>query len=117
MHASGLTALHDQGGMTWTEPECGWVAVPEEVLQALAVDGFEQCKHEETTSRRDRRPSGGVWQGVNPATGAVASAIWVADATGNRALVFIDIDGEPVVVDDDARKRGDVSCREEGGEG
>ena len=39
-------------------------------------------------------PSGGVWQGLNAQTGAVASAVWVR---GNeRSLVFIEIDGERV---------------------
>jgi len=103
--------------MTWTEPERGWVAVPDEVVAALTRAGFEECKREMTTSRRDLRPAGGVWQGVNRLTGSVASAIWVARATQRRALVFIDIDGERLEVRSGAlRWFEDVSYRDEGGE-
>jgi hypothetical protein len=117
MQVTGLAALHDQGRMTWTEPEHAWVAVPDEVVEALARDGFEECKREMTTSRRDRRPAGGVWQGVNRATGSVASAIWVSRATQRQALVFMEIDGELVDVDHgDAGRSEDGSYRDEGGE-
>jgi len=37
-----------------------------------------------------------VWQGLNPRTGAVASAIWVARAQSERPLMFIDIDGTAI---------------------
>jgi len=90
----GLSELHEQGRMTWIEPEHGWVAAPEEIMKALSTEGFEECKRESTTSRRDRRPAGGVWQAVNTRTGSVASAIWVNRPAGHHALVFIDIDGE-----------------------
>lgn len=93
---SGLTELHDQGGLTWAERERGWMAAPDDVLTALARDGFEECRHAVTTSRRDQRPAGGVWQGVNRTTGSVASAIWVQRPAQPDALVFIDIDGQPV---------------------
>ena len=59
-----------------------------------AKDGFDECKRETTTSRRDLRPAGGVWQGVNTGTGSVASAIWVTRPSRARATVFIAIDGE-----------------------
>src|SRR5437660_847302 len=39
-------------------------------------------------------PAGGVWQGVNPGTGSVASMVWVNQPRRTRALVFIAIDGE-----------------------
>jgi hypothetical protein len=93
---NGLNALRDQGRMTWIEHEYVWVAVPEEVVQALSNDGFEACKHEMTTSRRDSRPAGGLWQGINRGTGSVASAIWVHRATEPQAIVFIAIDGKPL---------------------
>jgi hypothetical protein len=93
---NGLNALRDQGRMTWIEQEYVWVAVPEEVVQALSRDGFEACKHEMTTSRRDSRPAGGLWQGINRDTGSVASAIWAHRAVGPQAIVFIAIDGEPL---------------------
>jgi len=45
--------------MTWIRAERGWVAAPEEVVSALSTDGFEECKRDMTTSRRDGRPAGG----------------------------------------------------------
>jgi len=117
VQVSGLAELHDQGRMTWTEREHGWVAVPDEVVKALSEGGFEECKRETTTSRRDLRPAGGVWQGVNRITGSVASAIWVARATQRHAIVFIEIDGELVKVALGAARRSDDKLyREEGGE-
>ena len=94
---TGLDALRRQGRMTWMEPEHGWVAAPEEILTALAKDGFEECKRELTTSRPDSRPAGGVWQGVDTRTATVASAIWVNRAGWQQAIVFIDIDGQSLV--------------------
>lgn len=91
---SSLNELCKQGRMTWIEPEHGWLAAPDEVVGALSNDGFEECKREMTTSRRDRRPAGGVWQGVNTATGSGASAIWVSRPVWPQAIVFIDVDGE-----------------------
>ena len=49
------------------------------------------------TRRRHRRPAGGLWQGVNTRTGSEASAIWVNRPAWHQAIVFIDIDGEPLV--------------------
>jgi hypothetical protein len=89
----GLDELRGQGGMDWIEAEKGWVAAPEDVVGALSKDGFDECKREMTTSRRDTRPAGGVWQGVNTRTGSVASAIWVNRPTWPQAIVFITIDG------------------------
>ena len=91
---SGFNELRERARMTWIEQEHGWVAAPEEIVKALAKDGFEECKRETTTSRRDLRPAGGVWQGVNPRTGSVASAIWVTRPTWDQAIVFVSIDGE-----------------------
>ena len=117
MLVGALVDLHDQGRMTWAEREHGWVAVPDEVLEAFARVGFQECKREITTSRRDLRPAGGVWQGVNRITGSVAAAIWVARATQRQALVFVEIDGELIKVNHGAAWRPeDVSYRDEGGE-
>ena len=117
MEVSGLVDLHDQGRMTWTERERGWLAVPDEVVNAFARGGFEECKRATTTSRRDLRPAGGVWQGVNHTTGSVASAIWVVRATQRQALMFIEIDGELVEVDHGRPAPSDhPSYRDEGGE-
>jgi hypothetical protein len=111
---SGLDELRGDGRMTWSEAEQGWFAAAEEVVLALSSEGFEECKREVTTSRRDSRPAGGVWQGINTRTGAVASAIWVNRLRWPQAMVFITIAGEPL--------RGDTSesetdlHREDGGE-
>ena len=115
--STGLAELRDRGGFTWTELDRGWMAVPDEVLTALAGDGFEECKHAMTTSRRDKRPAGGVWQGVNRTTGSVASAIWVAHAAAPRALVFVEIDGEPIQPNErETCPIEDASHRDNGGE-
>jgi hypothetical protein len=90
-----LAALQDHGHLTWAARERGWVAVPDEVVTAFALGGFEECKRATTTSRRDLGPAGGLWQGVNHATGSVASAIWVTRTQG-QALMFIEIDGEAI---------------------
>ena len=113
---SGLTVLHDDGGMTWAEAEGAWLAAPDDVLAALTADGFEQCKREMTTSRRDQLPAGGIWQGVNASTGSVASAIWVAREAPRRALVFIEIDGEGLTLGHADPRRSDASHQEQGGE-
>ncbi len=91
---TGVSELREQGRMTWIDQEHGWVGAPEEIVKALWKDGFEGCKREMTTSRRDRRPAGGVWQGVDTRTGSVASAIWVNRPAWDQAIVFIAINGE-----------------------
>jgi hypothetical protein len=107
--------LRGQGRTTWIKAERGWVSVPKEIVRALSIDGFEECKRELTTSRRDSRPAGGLWQGINTRTAAVASAIWVTSLLSQQAMVFITVDGELL--------QGDVSnpelnaYREDGGEG
>ena len=116
MEVSALAELREQGRITWMERERGWVGVPDEVVNAFARGGFEECKRATTTSRRDLRPAGGVWQGVNHATGSVASAIWVARAARGQALMFIEIDGERVDRNDDASEFDRRSYRDEGGE-
>ena len=93
---SGFDELRMNGRMTWREAESGWIGAPEEIVTAFAREGFEECKREVTTSRRDSRPAGGVWQGLNTHTGSVASAIWVNRAAWPRAIIFITVDGEPV---------------------
>ena len=90
----GLSELRARGGMTWSDEERAWAARPDDIVDALAQQGFQEYKRESTKSGRDREPTGGVWQGLDSRTGAVASAIWVH--RGPKALVFIDIDGERV---------------------
>jgi len=111
---NALDGLRGHGRMTWVEAEQGWAAAPEDIVNALSSDGFEECQRAVTTSRRDSRPAGGVWQGLDTRTGAVASAIWVNRLLWPQAMVFITVDGEPL--------RGDTTSpehdphREDGGE-
>jgi hypothetical protein len=77
---NAIDKLREQGKMTWIDEEHGWIAAPEDIVDALASDGFLECKRATTTSRRDLRPIGGQWQGVNRTTGSVASTIWVNPA-------------------------------------
>ena len=90
-----LDQLRALGRMVWLGHARRWVAEPEEVMGALSHDGFQEVQYE--TARLARRPpAGGVWQGLNPRTGAVASGIWVARAQSERPLMFIDIDGTAI---------------------
>jgi hypothetical protein len=41
---TGLNELREQGGMAWSEDEHGWVGRLGEILNALATDGFGECK-------------------------------------------------------------------------
>jgi len=92
-----LDALRASGQATWVARQRGWVARPDDVVAALARDGFEEYKREIARSGRDRQAFGGVWQGLNQGSGAVASAVWVNDPGASRVLVFLEIDGEPLV--------------------
>ena len=91
---TGFNALLEHSRITWIEREHGWAATPEDIVTVLSNEGFEECKREQTTSRPDRRPAGGLWQGVNPHTGSVASVIWVNRSTSPHDMVFIEVDGE-----------------------
>jgi hypothetical protein len=91
---TGFNALREHSRITWIEQEHGWAATPEDIVTVLSNEGFEECKREQTTSRRDRRSAGGLWQGVNPRTGSVASAIWVNRPAWPHDIVFIEVDGE-----------------------
>jgi hypothetical protein len=94
-----MNAIHQlltEAKMTWMQEEQGWIVAPDDIVDALTSDGFVECKRATTTSRRDLRPTGGLWQGVNNGTGAVASTIWVERPFRARIIVFVTIDGEPL---------------------
>jgi hypothetical protein len=95
---NAIDELRKQGKMTWIDEEHGWIAAPEDILDALANDGFVECNRATTTSRRDLRPTGGIWQGVNRTTGCVASTVWVNRPSPAQTVVFITIDGKPVAL-------------------
>jgi hypothetical protein len=100
MPVSSLTNLQQQGAMRWQADEQAWVARPEEVVRALVEEGFQEYKRETATDRRGERPAGGMWQGLDPRTGTVATAIWVTRTTQHDGRVFIEIAGLPVEADD-----------------
>ena len=95
---AGFDALRAHSRITWIEQAQGWIAAPDDIVNVLANEGFEECKRETTTSRRDRQPAGGLWQGVNTLTGSVASAIWVTRPVWQDAVVFIEVDGESLAL-------------------
>jgi hypothetical protein len=88
-----IEELRASGRMQWVEDQRAWVAEPHEIVSALAHCGFNEYKREETRSRRGQEPSGGMWQGIDGA-GSVASAVWIKRR--DAAIVYIDIDGEPL---------------------
>jgi hypothetical protein len=91
-----LNGLSEQGRMTWTEREHGWVGMPEEILAALAMDGFQECTRELTTSpARDGR-AGGAWRGINPRMKSAAAVDWMIRPAAATATVFIEIDSQPI---------------------
>lgn len=93
---TNFNALCERGEMNWSRHADGWNGTPEDMFRALGADGFQECKREMTTSRRDCRPVGGVWQGVNPETNSVASLIWVSRPAAQSAMLFLEIDGETI---------------------
>jgi len=95
-----LQELASQGRIAW-EPEArGWVARPGDIVDALAREGFSEFKADAARTHRSREPSGGLWQGLDQKTGAVASAIWVQTVDQERAVVFVDVDGTPIRKED-----------------
>ena len=91
---NSLNELQVAGKMRWNAAADAWSADADDVIRALAREGFEECKHEVARSRL-HHVRNGVWQGLNRSTGCVASAVWVA-SDYRQQLVFIDVDGEPV---------------------
>jgi hypothetical protein len=91
-----LNDLYQEGRMTWTEEGKGWIARPEEVLGALATDGFCECLRTRVASPAGRRPTGGAWDGVNPHTRSVASVTWTVRQAPEPPMVLIEIDGESI---------------------
>jgi hypothetical protein len=91
-----LNELVREGRIAWASEARGWIARPGDIMDALAREGFAEFKIDAARSRRDREPTGGIWQGLDARTGAVASAIWVRGQDDERAVVFVDVDGTPV---------------------
>src|SRR5437870_11249711 len=64
-----LNELRQSGKIQWSENAHAWAAQPRDVVEALAHAGFAEYKLVVTRSRRDRPPTGCVWQGLNLQTG------------------------------------------------
>jgi hypothetical protein len=88
-----LDDLKRGGRMRWLSGERAWIAQPDEVVDALAHDGYQEYKRE--IARSGQQSAGGMWQGINE-TGSVASAIWIRRPVDEETIVFIDIDGRPL---------------------
>ena len=94
-----MDALNDlvrEGRIAWASEARGWIARPGDIMDALVREGYAEFKADAARSRRDRAPAGGIWQGLDARTGAVASAIWIRGHDDDRAVVFVDVDGRPV---------------------
>ena|SRR5215471_5753841 len=91
-----LDDLQQRGVMCWRAEDQAWVADPQEVVQALTTGGFQEYRREIAKGGRDRATSGGMWQGLDPRTGAVATVIWVAHGMPSESHVFIEIDGRHI---------------------
>jgi hypothetical protein len=92
-----LDELRQQRRMAWMVPQRGWVAVPEEVVDAFSSEGFQECARMPTASRLHRPLAGGLWQGVHPRIGSAVSVSWVNRPARHYTLVFIEVDGEALM--------------------
>ena len=91
-----LEILERQGAMQWRSEEHAWNADPTQVMEALGQDGFQEYRREVASDGHGHVPSGGMWQGLDPRTGAVATVIWIAHVSPAHACVFIEVEGERV---------------------
>jgi hypothetical protein len=91
-----LSDLYRRGRMRWAEQGKGWIGRPDEVLDALATDGFHECHRERAASASGRQAAEGAWDGVNPHTRSVASVMWTVRRGPEPPMVFIEIDGDTI---------------------
>jgi hypothetical protein len=88
-----LDELEREGAMSWRPEEHAWVADPERVVRALTEAGFQEYRREVARDGHAHAPGGGMWQGLDPQGGVVATVIWVTHAVPQQAHVFIEIAG------------------------
>lgn len=91
-----LEHLQLDGTMRWRPEERAWTADPDGVVRALTGDGFHEYKRELARNRETHAVTGGMWEGLDPVTGSVATVIWIAHDADHGAHVFIEMDGHPV---------------------
>ena len=89
--------LQQRGVMSWRAEDHAWITDPDHVIQALTTRGFQEYRHELSRRAHDRAASGGMWHGLDPGNGSVASIIWVTQSAREESHVFIEIDGRAVV--------------------
>ena len=80
-----LNQLRESGRMRWMGVAQGWIAEADEVVSALARDGFEECRYTETRHPQSHA-RGGVWQGLNRSSGTpnAMNASTAADAAAGQ---------------------------------
>lgn len=88
-----LGDLERNGTICWRAEDHAWIADPEDVVQALTIDGFDEYRRDIAKNGRGRATSGGIWQGLDPRTGVVATVIWATHGILPQSHVFIEIDG------------------------
>lgn len=91
-----LEILERQGGMRWRPEQHAWNADPAQVMEALGRDGFQEFRREVARGRHGHVSSGGMWQGLDPQTGAVATVIWAAHESPPDVCLFLEVEGERV---------------------
>lgn len=88
-----LDSLEHHGAMYWRPEQRAWSADPAEMVKALQKDGFREYKHEVVTRGRSRTAWGGMWQGLDPRNGTVATVTWVMHMLPPDIYVFIEVGG------------------------
>ena len=91
-----LTDLEQRGVMCWRVEDQAWIADPGHLITALTAQGFQEYRHELSRRASDRATSGGMWHGLDPRNGSVASVIWVTHTAAEESHVFIEIDGRAI---------------------
>src|SRR5262245_19039569 len=92
----GLDGLRANGRIVWDCHRRGWLGDPDAIGSALSTDGFHEYEQELARGGRDRRVTGGLWEGLHDADGSVASAVWIRHPEQTDALVFVTLNGELV---------------------
>jgi hypothetical protein len=91
-----LDKLERRAALRWRADEHAWVGDHEAVVRVLADEGFQEYKRETARGKHARLARGGMWQGLDQRTGAVATVIWVVHTTPPETHVFVEVDGQPI---------------------